>query len=88
MSFTGHIQNGVVVFDEAVQLPEGTLVQVTVRPVENRGGAASGLASAGQTGLCYEGNVLVHRGTCTSGNGRLEAERDERMDQLSQGLPR
>ncbi len=28
MSFTGHVQNGGVVFDEPVPLPEGTVVQV------------------------------------------------------------
>ena len=31
MSFTGHVQNGVVVFDEPVTLPEGTAVEVAVR---------------------------------------------------------
>ncbi len=35
MSFTGHVQNGVVVFDEAVQLREGTVVEVTVRDSES-----------------------------------------------------
>jgi len=28
MSFEGHIQNGIVVFDEAVSLPDGTKVRV------------------------------------------------------------
>lgn len=28
MSFTGHVQNGVVVFDSPIPLPEGTTVQV------------------------------------------------------------
>ncbi len=31
MSFTGHVKNGVVVFDEPVPLPEGTVVEVAVR---------------------------------------------------------
>lgn len=31
MSLTGHVQNGVVVFDEPVTLPEGTEVEVAVR---------------------------------------------------------
>ena len=43
MSFTGHVQNGVVVFDEPVTLPDGTAVKVeaenpadaTVRPAKN-----------------------------------------------------
>jgi len=30
MSFEGHIQNGVVVFDEAITVPEGTAVRVEV----------------------------------------------------------
>jgi hypothetical protein len=30
ISFLGHIQNGVVVFDEPVALPEGTAVKVEV----------------------------------------------------------
>jgi len=34
MSFEGHIQDGVVVFDEPVSLPEGTVVRV--EPVEPR----------------------------------------------------
>lgn len=29
MTYSGHIENGVVVFDEAVSLPEGTRVEVT-----------------------------------------------------------
>lgn len=31
MSLTGHVQNGVVVFDQPVTLPDGTLVEVAVR---------------------------------------------------------
>jgi len=31
MSLTGHVQNGVVVFDELMSLPEGTEVEVAVR---------------------------------------------------------
>ncbi|HTU20013.1 MAG TPA: hypothetical protein VMG10_18255 [Gemmataceae bacterium] len=87
MSFLGHIQNGVVVFDEPVSLPEGTAVKVEARPPERRGDERIINATAGESGLCYEGNVLVHRGTCTPKKCQLEAERDERMEQLSQGLP-
>jgi len=87
MSFTGHVQNGVVVFDEPVTLPEGTVVEVAVRRLERHGDASSIDATAGESGLCYEGNVLVHRGTCTSKKDLLEAERDERMEQLRQGIP-
>lgn len=31
MSLTGHVQNGVVVFDGPITLPEGTEVEVAVR---------------------------------------------------------
>jgi hypothetical protein len=31
MPLMGHVQNGVVVFDELVTLPEGTVVEVAVR---------------------------------------------------------
>ncbi len=31
MSFTGHVQNGLVVFDTPVSLPDGTLVEIHVR---------------------------------------------------------
>jgi hypothetical protein len=33
MSFKGHVENGVVVFDEPATLPEGTVVEVVVREV-------------------------------------------------------
>lgn len=36
MIFRGHIQNGVVVFDEQVPLPEGTEVQVEPLPAPER----------------------------------------------------
>src|SRR5437870_3795259 len=38
MSFEGHIQNGVVVFDELVTVPEGTAVrsEVMVPPVKSQ----------------------------------------------------
>jgi hypothetical protein len=88
MSFTGQVQNGAVVLDEPVKLPDGTAVEVDVRPVGNRGGGRATQATAGECGLCYEGTVLVHRGTNTPSDWQLETERDERMGQLSQGLPR
>lgn len=33
MSVRGHVENGVVVFDESVAIPEGTVVDVIVREV-------------------------------------------------------
>jgi hypothetical protein len=32
MSLTGHVENGVVVFDSPVSLPDGTVVDIAVRP--------------------------------------------------------
>ncbi len=34
MTYRGHIENGVVVFDDQVQLPEGS--QVRIEPVESK----------------------------------------------------
>ena len=31
VSLTGHVQNGVVVFDEPITLPEGTAVEIAAR---------------------------------------------------------
>ncbi len=45
-------------------------------------------ATSAMTGLCYEGNVLVHRGTCILPSNPVAVERDQRMAQLSQGLRR
>ena len=87
MSFIGHVQNGVVVFDEPIPLQDGTVVEVAVRCPENSGNERGVNAITGASGLCYEGNVLVHRGTCTTEKWPLEAERDERMEWLGQGLP-
>ena len=36
MSFEGEVQNGVVVLDEACQLPEGTRVEVIVRTASEK----------------------------------------------------
>jgi hypothetical protein len=41
------------------------------------------------TGLCRDGEVLVHRGVSTkSAEEVLEELRNERLDQLSEGLPK
>jgi bifunctional DNA-binding transcriptional regulator/antitoxin component of YhaV-PrlF toxin-antitoxin module len=45
-------------------------------------------AAKGERGLCLEGNVLVHRGVSrTPGVDALAEVRDERLEQLSEGLP-
>jgi hypothetical protein len=42
-----------------------------------------------KTGLCLEGNVLVHRGVCSvTERESLAGVRDDRLDQLSEGLKR
>src|SRR5207247_1090102 len=38
------------------------------------------------TGLCQEGNVLVHRGTCTAPMDLLAEFREERSMQLMEGV--
>jgi formylmethanofuran dehydrogenase subunit D len=55
--------------------------------LEPRGAEVVIKAAHGKTGLCYEGNVLVHRGTCVRKTNPLADNREERMDQLGQGLP-
>jgi hypothetical protein len=41
------------------------------------------------TGLCRKGNILVHVGTSTESiEDAVERSREERLDQLSEGLPR
>jgi bifunctional DNA-binding transcriptional regulator/antitoxin component of YhaV-PrlF toxin-antitoxin module len=55
--------------------------------LEPRGSELVIKAAHAKAGLCYEGNVLVHRGTCTPRSDVLETDRDERMDHLCQGLP-
>jgi bifunctional DNA-binding transcriptional regulator/antitoxin component of YhaV-PrlF toxin-antitoxin module len=54
--------------------------------LESRGNEFVLKAANSETGLAYEGNVLVHRGSCTEASEQLAADRDERMEQLSQGI--
>ena len=75
-----------------IALAKEVQAQLGVQPgdevvLENRGDEWIIKATVGEPGLCYEGNVLVHRGICTPEKCQPEAEREERMDQLSQGLP-
>jgi bifunctional DNA-binding transcriptional regulator/antitoxin component of YhaV-PrlF toxin-antitoxin module len=56
---------------------------------ENQGGEWVIKPVKSMTGLCFEGNVLVHRGvTPEPCSDPLAAGRDERFDQLTEGLPR
>jgi formylmethanofuran dehydrogenase subunit D len=68
--------------------------QLGVKPgdevvLENRGGDVIIKAAKAATGLCYEGNVLVHRGVSPVRKDELlSTTRDERFEQLREGLPR
>jgi hypothetical protein len=56
--------------------------------LEKHGGEWIMKAAKPETGLCYEGNVLVHRGVSPAGNDDpLASARDERLDHLCEGLP-
>ena len=57
--------------------------------LENRGDEWVIRAARSAEGLCREGNVLVHRGLCTEPMDAVLAQlRDERFQQLSEGLVR
>jgi hypothetical protein len=45
-------------------------------------------AASGEWGLCLSGNVLVHRGTPAPCEDEVTRTRDERFEQLTEGLPR
>jgi len=55
--------------------------------LENRGSEWVIRAANSCTGLCREGNILVHRGVCTQPvEQALEKLRHERLQGLSEGL--
>jgi bifunctional DNA-binding transcriptional regulator/antitoxin component of YhaV-PrlF toxin-antitoxin module len=57
--------------------------------LENRGDEWVTKAAKPKSGLCYEGNVLVHHGvSATPSDKALANDRDERFEQLSEGLPK
>lgn len=57
--------------------------------VESRGAEIVITAATNpKTGLYHEGNVLVHGGTCVTNGDVVKDDRDDRMDQLCQGLPK
>lgn len=66
MKFSGHIQNGVVVFDHALALPEGTPVTilvgvplVVVRSQENRQRIAFPLVPSAKPGSVNLTNTMI-----------------------------
>ena len=57
--------------------------------LENRGGEWIIKAAKSVTGLCLEGNVLVHRGVSSKPMAEaLASFREERLEELSKGLPK
>jgi AbrB family looped-hinge helix DNA binding protein len=82
--------------DEAgrIELPVDLRTQLGVNPgdeleLEQRAGEWVIRSSRADSGLCWEGNVLVHKGR-TTGRATIddvvEQVRSERLDQLSEGL--
>ncbi len=86
--------NTVIDSQGRIELPRDLQLQLGVRPgeevsLESRGGECVITPARAATGLCLEGNVLVHRATPSSSPGvDLTVVRDERFEQLVVGLPR
>ena len=78
-----------------IQLPQDLQTQLGVRPgdevvFEERAGEWIIRSAQAESGLGWEGNVLVHRGTTVTGatvEELLGEIRDERFRQLTNGLP-
>lgn len=83
--------------DEAgrIELPQDVRTQLGVNPgdeleLEQRAGEWVIRSSRADSGLCWEGNVLVHKGRSTAAatiDEVLDEVRNERFGQLSEGLP-
>jgi len=84
------------VVDEAgrIQLPEDVRTQLGVKPgdevvLEERAGEWILRSANTQTGLCWEGNVLVHKGTSITSatiEDLIDDARNERFRQLTEGF--
>ena len=77
--------------DGRIQLGQDLQSQLGLRPgddvvFENRAGEWILKAAQSEKGLCREGNVLVHRGTCTAPMDLLAQVREERSMQLMEGV--
>jgi bifunctional DNA-binding transcriptional regulator/antitoxin component of YhaV-PrlF toxin-antitoxin module len=78
-----------------IQLPENLQAQLGVKPgdevvIEERGGEWVIKSAHAESGLGWEGNVLVHRGTTATGatiEQLIDEIREERFGQLADGLP-
>jgi bifunctional DNA-binding transcriptional regulator/antitoxin component of YhaV-PrlF toxin-antitoxin module len=85
------------VLDEAgrIELPDAVRLQLGVKPgdevlLEARAGEWVLKSAHAKTGLGWEGNVLVHRGTSLTSatiEDAIEESRTERFHQLTQGFP-
>ncbi len=86
--------NTVIDSQGRIELPRDLQLQLGVRPgeevsLESRGGECVITPARDATGLCLEGNVLVHRAMPSSSPVvDLTVVRDERFEQLVEGLPR
>ena len=74
-----------------IALAKELQAQLGVQPgdevvLENQHGAWVIKSAGTDTGLCHEGNVLVHRGRSPAPSDELLAVREERLRQLSTGL--
>ena len=84
--------------DEAgrIVLPEDLRRQLGVNPgdevlLEERGGEWVIKSSRDATGLCWEGQVLVHKGSSVTADAIediLDQVRSERYGQIAEGLPK
>jgi bifunctional DNA-binding transcriptional regulator/antitoxin component of YhaV-PrlF toxin-antitoxin module len=78
-----------------IQLPEDLQARLGVKPgdeivIEQRAGEWVIKAAQGESGLSWEGNVLVHRGRMATGTTieeLIDEVREDRFDQVTSGLP-
>jgi bifunctional DNA-binding transcriptional regulator/antitoxin component of YhaV-PrlF toxin-antitoxin module len=79
-----------------IQLPEDLQSRLGVKPgdeivLEERAGEWIIKAAQGESGLSWEGNVLVHRGsmaTAATIEELIDEAREDRFGQLTNGLPK
>ncbi|MHB8901572.1 MAG: AbrB/MazE/SpoVT family DNA-binding domain-containing protein [Thermoguttaceae bacterium] len=85
-----------VIVDDAgrIELPHSVQTQLGIKPgdelvLEDLDGQWVIKSVGNPVGLAWKGEVLVHYGTCDRPVDRLVDEmRDERLEGLSEGLPR
>ncbi len=57
MTYRGHVQNGVIVLNDPITLPDGTEVRVSPLPKRRSGKAAKGTRSLGERLLKHAGKI-------------------------------